>query len=210
MQEFLESIENSGFASYIRETPSVLGYSTVLALHTFGMAFLVGLSGVIALRVLGVIPELPLKPLQKLMPMIIVGFWVNAVTGVVLTSLAIRSLLANWDFYVKLAAIVVAIVSLTKMRALAFANPAAPDDAPSSAEARRWAKLMLFFWGLAVLGGRLTAYATYIRIQSAIAVVIAVVLLLLLARALVRYFRVRATTASSPSAVSTRKVEARV
>ena len=61
MQEFLESIENSGFASYIRETPSVLGYSTVLAMHTFGMAFLVGLSGVIALRVLGVVPELPLK-----------------------------------------------------------------------------------------------------------------------------------------------------
>ncbi|HET9831897.1 MAG TPA: hypothetical protein VFP91_09315 [Vicinamibacterales bacterium] len=210
MQEFLESIENSGFASYIRETPSVLGYSTVLALHTFGMAFLVGLSGVIALRVLGVIPELPLKPLQKLMPMIIIGFWVNAITGIVLTSLAIRSLLANWDFYVKLTAIVIAIVSLTKMRGLAFANPAAPDDAPSSAEAKRWAKLMLFFWGLAVLGGRLTAYATYIRIQSAIAVVIAVVLLLLLARALVRYFRVRSTTASSPSAVSTRKVEARV
>jgi lipid-A-disaccharide synthase-like uncharacterized protein len=69
---------------------------------------------------------------------------------------------------------------------------------------------MLFFWGLAVLGGRLTAYATYIRIQSAIAVVVAAVLLLLLARALVRHFRARATTASSPSAVSTRKVEARV
>src|SRR5215471_9478007 len=194
MQEFLESIENSGFASYIRETPSVLGYSTVLALHTFGMAFLVGLSGVIALRVLGVIPELPLKPLQKLMPIVIVGFWVNAITGVILTSLAVVSLSRNWDFYVKLASIVVAIVALTKMRRLAFADPSVSDDAPSSAEARRWAKLMLFFWGLAVLGGRLTAYATYIRIQSAVAVVVAAVLLLLLARALVRHFRVRATT----------------
>ena len=53
MQELFESIENSAFSTYIRETPNVLGYSTVLALHTFGMAFLVGLSGVIALRVLG-------------------------------------------------------------------------------------------------------------------------------------------------------------
>ena len=198
MQEFLESIENSGFASYIRETPSVLGYSTVLALHTFGMAFLVGLSGVIALRVLGVIPELPLKPLKSLMPLVIIGFWVNAMTGVVLTMLAVRSLLANWDFYVKLASIVVAIVSLTKMRRLAFADSAAPDDAPSSPEAKRWATLMLFFWGLAVLGGRLTAYATYIRIQSAAAVVVAVVLLLVLARVVVR------------RTVSTRKLEARV
>ena len=186
MQEFLESIENSGFASYIRETPSVLGYSTVLALHTFGMAFLVGLSGVIALRVLGVVPELPLKPLKKLMPMIILGFWVNAITGVVLTTLAIRSLLANWDFYVKLAAIVVAIVALTKMRHYAFGDETVRDDAVASADAKRWAKVMLFFWGLAVLGGRLTAYATYIRIQSAAAVVVAVIVLLVLARVLVR------------------------
>jgi len=186
MQDFLESIENSGFSSYIRETPSVLGYSTVLALHTFGMAFLVGLSGVIALRVLGVVPELPLKPLKGLMPMIIIGFWLNAITGLILTSLAARSLLANWDFYVKLVAIAVAIVSLQKMRGYAFRDTSAPDDAPASAEARRWAKAMLFFWGLAVLGGRLTAYATYIRIQSAEAVAVAVILLLLLARYLVR------------------------
>jgi len=187
MQEFLESIENSGFSTYIRETPNVLGYSTVLALHTFGMAFLVGLSGVIALRVLGVVPELPLKPLKKLMPMIIVGFWLNAITGVILLTLAIQSFLANWDFYVKLVAIAVAITSLQKMRAYAFRDPSAPDDAPASAQAKRWAKLMLFFWGLAVVGGRLTAYATYIRIQSAEAIAVAVVLLLLLARYLVRH-----------------------
>jgi len=187
MQEFLESIENSGFASYIRETPSVLGYSTVLALHTFGMAFLVGLSGVIALRVLGIIPELPLKPLKSLMPMIIVGFWLNAITGVILMMLAIQSFLANWDFYVKLVAIAVAITSLQKMRGYAFRDAAAPDDAPASAQAKRWATLMLFFWGLAVVGGRLTAYATYIRIQSAEAIAVAVILLLLLARYLVRH-----------------------
>ena len=210
MQEFLESIENSGFSTYIRETPSVLGYSTVLALHTFGMAFLVGLSGVIALRVLGVVPELPLKPLKKLMPIVIIGFWVNAITGVILTSLAMVSLSRNWDFYVKLAAIAVAIVSLTKMRQYAFDDPNARDDAPASPEAKRWAKLMLFFWGLAVLGGRLTAYATYIRIQSAAAVVVAAILLLLLARFLVRHFSVRATTATSSSTVSTPKVEARI
>src|SRR4051812_10453546 len=186
MQDFLESIENSGFSTYIRETPSVLGYSTILAFHTFGMAFLVGLSGVIALRVLGIVPELPLKPLKNLMPMIIVGFWINAITGVVLTSLAARSLLSNWDFYVKLVAIAVALVGLQKMRGYAFRDQSAPDDAPSSAQARRWAKAMLFSWFIAVLGGRLTAYATYIRIQSAEAVAAAAIILLLVARYLVR------------------------
>src|SRR3954466_2293096 len=120
MQAFFEAIENSGFSTYIRETPSVLGYSTVLAFHTFGMAFLVGLSGVIALRVLGIVPELPLNPLKKLMPLVIAGFWLNAMPGVFLTSLPAVSLFRNWDFWMKLAAIVVAIVALTKMRRAAF------------------------------------------------------------------------------------------
>ena len=189
MQELLESIENSGFSTYIRETPTWPAYSTVLALHTFGMAFLVGLSGVIALRVLGVVPEQPLKPLKSLMPIVIIGFWVNAITGAILTSLAIVSFSRNWDFYVKLASIVVAIVALTKMRRYAFDDPNARDDAPASPEAKHWARIMLFFWGLAVLGGRLTAYATFIRIQSAAAVVIAAAVLLVLAGYLVRRAR---------------------
>ena len=186
MWEFLDSIENSGFASYIRETPSVLGYSTVLAFHTFGMAFLVGLSGVLALRVLGAVPQLPLKPLKSLQPLIVAGFWVNAITGLVLTSLAIHSLLRNWDFYVKLAAIALAIIALQKMRREAFADPLVDDDAPASAQARVWAAAMLVFWGVAVLGGRLTAYATNIRIETGRAVLVAVVLLLLVARYLVK------------------------
>jgi hypothetical protein len=191
MQEFLESIENSGFCTYIRETPSVLGYSTILALHTFGMAFLVGLSGVIALRVLGVVPELPMKPLKKLMPWVIAGFWVNAITGVILTGLSIVSFSRNWDFGVKLVAIAFAILSLVKMRKHAFGDPNARDDAPASPEAKRWAKLMLFFWFIAVVSGRLIAYATYIRIQSAAAVAVAAVLLLALAWVLVKHFNAK-------------------
>jgi len=199
MWDFLESIENSGFATYIRETPTWPAYSTVLALHTFGMAFLVGLSGVIALRVLGIVPELPLKPLKKLQPVIIIGFWVNAITGIILTTLAIRSLLMNWDFYVKLVAIAFALVSLVKVRRHAFADSSAADNAIASPEARRWAKSMLFFWGLAVLGGRLTAYATNIRIQSAAAVAIAAAILVLLAQFLVHHAR-RAVTTRDPVA----------
>ncbi len=209
MQQFLESIENSGFSTYVRETAGWPAYSTVLALHTFGMAFLVGLSGVIALRVLGVIPELPMKPLKNLMPWVIGGFWVNAITGLILTSLATVSLARNWDFWVKLVAIAFAITSLVKMRRYAFADPNAADDAPSSLEAKLWAKRMLFFWFIAVLGGRLTAYATYIRIQSAAAVAVAAILLLLLARFLVRHAHSKAAAAPAASAASTRKLEAR-
>ena len=175
MWQFLESVENSGFATFVRETPSVLGYSTVLALHTFGMAFLVGLSGAIALRVLGVFPELPLKPLERFFPLIVIGFWVNAVTGVVLTSLSARSLAVNPDFYIKLIAIVCAIVGLRRLKGYAF--DAGADAVPRPLNAKIWAAAMLTCWAIAVSAGRLTAYTDSVRRQSAVAIFIATVVL---------------------------------
>lgn len=177
MWQFLETVENSGFATYVRETPSVLGYSTVLALHTFGMAFLVGLSGLMALRVLGVVRTLPLEPLEKFFPLIVAGFWVNAATGVVLTTLAARSLLSNWDFYVKLAAIAAAIVSLRQLKAHAFGDAARPQTGQSARTGKIWATSMVAFWGIAILAGRLTAYTDSVRKETIVAVLIATIAL---------------------------------
>jgi hypothetical protein len=174
MWQLLETIENSGLATWVRETPTVFGYSTVLALHTFGMAFLVGLSGVIAARVLGIARDLPVAPLEKFFPLIVIGFWVNAATGVVLTSLAARSLLANPDFYIKLAAIVCAIVCLRRLRDYAFGDG---TKVGTTGTGKVWASAMLLFWGIAILAGRLTAYSNFVRKQTAIAVVIAVIML---------------------------------
>jgi hypothetical protein len=175
MWHLLELIEESGFATWVRETPSVFGYSTVLALHTFGMAFLVGLSGAIAARVLGIAPSLPIGPLEEFFPLIIAGFWVNAVTGVVLTTLAARSLLSNPDFYIKLVAIVGAIVCLRRLRTYAFGGGSGPGSDPSTGKA--WARAMLACWAVAILAGRLTAYTNFVRTRTAIAVGVAIVAL---------------------------------
>ena len=191
MWEFLESIENSGFATYIRETPTCPAYSTVLALHTFGMAFLVGLSGVIALRVLGVVPELPLNPLKK------------PAADDRHRLLGERHHRPHPDDRWRSESLLDELGLLREARrdrvrprrrsrrcaVTRSATPQRPTTRPHPPQARRWAKAMLFFWGLAVLGGRLTAYATNIRIQSAAAVVVAVVVLLLLARFLVHHAR---------------------
>lgn len=199
MWELLETIENSGFATWVRETPTVLGYSTVLALHTFGMAFLVGLSGAIALRVLGVFPELPLKPLERFFPLILAGFWLNAATGVVLTMLAVRSLAVNPDFYIKLTAIVCAIVGLRRLKGYAFDHPAVDGEPPAAA--KRWAAAMIVFWGIAVVAGRLTAYTNYVRIRTVAAVIVTLAIL-----AAVRFVFLRAASSLraplSPRAVA--------
>jgi len=76
MWNFLGLVENSQFADTIRQAPSIFAYPTILAAHTFGMSVLVGLSSMIALRVLGFAPGLPLQPMKKFLPLIIVGFCV--------------------------------------------------------------------------------------------------------------------------------------
>lgn len=187
MWDVLESIENTGFSTWVRETPSVLGYSTVLALHTFGMSFLVGLTAMIALRSLGFARGLPLAPMEKFFPLIIAGFWVNAVTGVVLTMLAARSFFSNPDFYIKLVAIAGAIISMRKMRASLFGDQTRVDTDPVSIKARMEAVAMLAFWAIAVTSGRLIAYSPTVRRQSAIAITIAA-FVLLLARHIVARF----------------------
>ncbi|HUK36370.1 MAG TPA: hypothetical protein VLV86_20780 [Vicinamibacterales bacterium] len=50
-------------------------------LHYFGIAFLVGVVGLVDLRIFGVAKGLPLRPLQRLMPWAVVSFLLAAVSG---------------------------------------------------------------------------------------------------------------------------------
>src|SRR5215470_11566996 len=109
--DFLASLEQSGFSTWVRESPSVWAYPTVLFLHTFGLGLLVGTSMVIDLRVLGVSRFLPLEPFKKFFSLMWAGFWVNALSGVVLVMIDATRLLANPLFYVKLGFIALAVVS---------------------------------------------------------------------------------------------------
>src|SRR3989442_5812342 len=52
------------------------------ALPFIGLALLVGIVGVLDLRMLGMEKGLPIGPLQRLMPWAILGFVINLITGV--------------------------------------------------------------------------------------------------------------------------------
>ncbi len=49
---FLEFLETNSLAVWLSQSTSIFAYPTLLAFHTFGMAFLVGISTGIALRML--------------------------------------------------------------------------------------------------------------------------------------------------------------
>jgi hypothetical protein len=57
-------------------------WPTFATLHFFGMALLIGCIGAIDLRMLGVARGLPLKPMQRLRPLSVLGFAINLFTGI--------------------------------------------------------------------------------------------------------------------------------
>ena len=199
MWQILESLENSGFATWMHEAPTWMKYSTVLALHTFGMAFLVGFSGMIALRVLGFAPGLPLAPLEKFFRLIMIGFWVNATTGVVLFTLYGTRFAVNPDFYLKLLFIACAMVSWQLLRTSVFGNPAGPDTRPIPAKSKILAGALLTLWTLAILAGRLTAYPFFIEWRTAVAVLSVTGVMLVVRYAVAQYIvpRLKQVTTST-------------
>ena len=81
MTSWLDALENTWLSTTLRDSPNVFLYPTILAFHTLGLAFFVGISSAIALRIFGVAPGLPLAPFKKLYPVMWLGFFFNAVSG---------------------------------------------------------------------------------------------------------------------------------
>lgn len=155
--ELLEAIQNTAFPTFIRESPSLMAYTLALSLHAMGLAVVVGLSTVVALRILGVAPTIPLAPLERLFPVMYVGFWVNALSGLALLFANLTGMLANPLFYVKLVLIAGGVLVMRLLRRNVFtARLAAGDGLPAAA--RKLAFASLACWAFALVAGRLTAY----------------------------------------------------
>jgi hypothetical protein len=76
--QLLEWIGQTGLSSWIRESNSLWAYPGVITFHSVGLAVMVGLSTVIALRILGVASGLPLTAMSRLYSMIWVGFVIRS------------------------------------------------------------------------------------------------------------------------------------
>jgi hypothetical protein len=58
-------IETSALSVWVRESPSLLAFPTVLIFHTIGMAFLAGGNIAVDLRVLGFAARVPLSMMER-------------------------------------------------------------------------------------------------------------------------------------------------
>ena len=201
--ELLALLENNGLSVWLRESLSIFAYPTVIALHTFGMAFLVGTSAGLALRLIGFAPDLPLGSLAGYFRLIWLGLWINAISGLLLLMQDVTNFLTLPVFYIKMLAIAVAMTLVRSLQKRIGAAGRAPAVAAGTGEATLGFAI-LGAWLIAITAGRVTAYAGWVGVQTAVAVLIVTIALLIGA-----YIVVRAWPASKGSAAQTRAATAK-
>jgi hypothetical protein len=155
--DFLMWLQHTGVATWVRESTSLFSFPGILLLHTIGMALVVGIAAAIDLRILGFAPALPLEPMERFLPVLWAGFWVNAITGAVLFAVDATAKATSPDFWIKMVFIALAVINLRLMQKRVLRDPNL-DKGPLSVQAKVLAGTSLFFWMGAIVAGRLLAY----------------------------------------------------
>jgi hypothetical protein len=151
MNESLTILHDSALGTWVREGSSLWAYPMIITLHTSGLAVLVGASIAVDLRVLGVAQRIPLSSLSQFFPVMWIGFWLNAVTGLLLFAADPRT---TGIFLIKMIAVVAGVgFVLLIRRALA-----ASEGTALNPSIRTYAMLSLLTWVVATTTGRLMAY----------------------------------------------------
>jgi hypothetical protein len=158
----IDAIENSAYAVWVRESPSIWAYTTILSLHAMGLAIIVGINTIVALRLLGFVPEIPVNKLRQLYPWMYLGFTVNAFSGLSLLAANLSNDIHNWMFGLKIAMIVCAMINLELTKVRVFDNPLVVNGTGVPAAANRFAIASIFFWSMAIVAGRLTEYPHFV------------------------------------------------
>jgi hypothetical protein len=187
---FLLWLESTAVSQWVVGSDSIFAFPGILCLHAIGMGFAVGISVALDLRILGVAPGVPLAEIRRFVPIFWIGFWINAVSGVLLLIGYPTKALTNPVFYLKLALIAAGMVLLVRIGRRVFIDDASPHatvgpaeaglygamvgpaeaghygmDPASSPALRRMAIASLICWTGAITAGRLLAY-TYTRLTQ--------------------------------------------
>src|SRR5258705_11637273 len=149
-------VEDSALAAWIRgEFPySTYVFPVIVTLHTLGMGFLAGGSAAIDLRILGIAPQVPLKPMGRFLPLIWLAFAVMAISGVLLLIAYPTKAFTNPMFYLKLCLIALAVWLVHRIAALVLRS--ATVD-PISPKVKALAFTSLLSWIALITAGRLLA-----------------------------------------------------
>jgi Co/Zn/Cd efflux system component len=156
--EFFTWLEATPLAEWVRV--SAFGYPLMITLHSVGLAIMVGLAWVIAMRILGRFRMIPFSSLKPMFLIAWIGFVINFISGTALfTSQAASNYVHNFQFLTKMAFVVLGAITVGYMQtALARAGDQVGSDVAITQGVKTVAWLSILFWLAAIVTGRLIAY----------------------------------------------------
>jgi hypothetical protein len=150
-------IEQSALSEWLRGSDCVCAFPAIVTLHNVGMTFLAGCGIAIDLRIVGFATGIPLKPMERLLPLMWLSFGISAVTGVLLLIAYPTKALTNPLFYIKLSIVVVALGLLYRIAGDVLG--AAAVERKSSTKSTVLAIASLAAWIALIASGRYLAYS---------------------------------------------------
>jgi uncharacterized membrane protein len=128
-------------------------------LHFLGLALLLGATGILNLRLLGFLKQLPVGPLHRFVPWGIAGLAINVITGILFFLGMPFFYVYNLDFHIKVFAVVLAGANLVLYCTRPFQDcelVKAGEDAPPIAKFFAGSSIVL--WIAVIVAGRYMPY----------------------------------------------------
>jgi hypothetical protein len=152
MLPFFIWIEESALSIWVSE--SFIGFPLSLSLHALGMAFLVGVQFLVALRILGVADKVSPVLLHRFYPLMWGSFFVVLISGLLLLAAYPAKGLTNPVFYLKMLIVACGLVLASVIAKQALAT----DVVVFNRKHKLLAILIMLLWVLVITLGRLLAY----------------------------------------------------
>lgn len=152
----LDWIQSTEYATWVRES---WGWPFALTFHAFGNAIVVGLIFIITLRLFGLFRTIPVTSLNRLIPVIWVGFAIQVFSGTTLWVSKPARYLADGMFEWKLIFVItgmIVTIYFQKLLKRESGNWQAAGRVPPSA--MRFVAVTALVWAGVLVVGRLTAY----------------------------------------------------
>jgi len=154
MDPLLRWIRDTPLGHFMRETGNAFPVAEMS--HFIGLSLLMGVMIVVDLRLLGVFKQASYSSVLKLLPLAIVGFAINLISGICFIATNPFLYFTNPAFFVKLA-----LIGLGGLNAIWFTFAehkliaGLPSEAAAPLPARIMAVASLVMWALVLLAGRL-------------------------------------------------------
>jgi len=156
MSTFLDSLQASAFSEWL--SLSMLGFPTLIALHSVGMAVVVGLSLIVTLRLFGFLDQIAESVMDRFLAVAVWGFTLNLLTGLLLFVTRGSDYLSSLVFLVKMLLVLASAAILFWLRLRLRDDVERGVESSGDSVARNMSLVATAAWFGAVIAGRLIAY----------------------------------------------------